>query len=193
MSPDVFTIELGGGEEVFRGMIAQNGLNDFDCKRLFLSNAPTLAVWLRGSSFDVLGLTRNEITFQARVKNLCHDVLARVVRKSAVSATSALHASRQRRQNEPRGIAEASIFDAHHPAKHSALKLEATKVSAPFKPQVFKPAVRVAHPYSRIESRKTRGRPTCPERFVAISLPWPGWRTTRASGLARWNKREADG
>ena len=43
------------------------------------------------------------------------------MRKSAVSATNALHASRQRRQNEPRGIAEASIFNAHHPAKQILL------------------------------------------------------------------------
>ena len=36
---------------------------DFDWKKLFLSNAPTLAFWLRGSKIDALGLTVSEITW----------------------------------------------------------------------------------------------------------------------------------
>ena len=67
---------LGGGKEIFRGIIGQNGLNDFDCKKFFLSNAPTLAVWLRGSSFDVRGLTSDEIT----LSSACEESLPRCPR-----------------------------------------------------------------------------------------------------------------
>lgn len=53
-------------------------------------------------------------------------------------------------------------------------------VGAPHSPADFEPAVRVAHPYSELEGRKTRLFPTCPARCGLASLPWPGWRTPRA-------------
>ena len=53
-------------------------------------------------------------------------------------------------------------------------------VGTPHNPTAFKPAARVAHPYSELEDRKTRNRPTCPVRSERPSSSRVGWRTTRA-------------
>ena len=58
-------------------------------------------------------------------KNLGHDVLARSARTPVLSAMSALNASAQRGQHDMRGFAGRARIETHHPAKHSALELEA--------------------------------------------------------------------
>ena len=62
---------------------------------------------------------------QALVKNLGYDVLARSARTPVLLAMSALNASAQRGQDDMRGFAGRARIETHHPAKHSALELEA--------------------------------------------------------------------
>ena len=51
---------------MFSGVrIAKNGLSNFYWKNVFLSNAPTRAVWLHETVFDVPGCTVNEIAMRS--------------------------------------------------------------------------------------------------------------------------------
>ena len=68
----------------------------------------------------------SEITLgQARVKNLGHDVLTRSARTPVLSAMSALNASAQCGHDDIFGFCSRAELETHHPAKHSALELEA--------------------------------------------------------------------
>ena len=110
---------------------------------------------------------------QALVKNLGHDVLARSARTPVLSAMSALHAHRQRSHEDVFGFSSEAEIETHHPAKHSALDVSSCwrrLVDQPRKPSGFKPAVRVTHPYSELERRKTCAIPTCPAKCGPASL-----------------------
>ena len=97
-----------------------------DWKKFFLSNAPTLAVWLRGSSFTSRSRNPARSLGQALVKNLGHDVLARSARTPVLPAMRALNESAQHGQDDMRSFAGRVRIETNHPAKHSsALELEA--------------------------------------------------------------------
>ena len=58
----VEVILIGGPVDFFSPSIAQNDHCEFDWKKFFLSNAPTLAFWLRDSNIDVLWGCIGELT-----------------------------------------------------------------------------------------------------------------------------------
>ena len=109
-----------------------------------LSNAPTLAVWLNGSTFRSTSRSCPEARLHggALEKNLGLDVLARFARIPMLSAMSALHAPHQRDHEDIFGFAARYEIETHDAAKHFALvpwgdRMLAHRISHQFSSQLY--------------------------------------------------------